>query len=564
MTLSPVKQPPRPWLALALVCLPVFIGALDLTIVTAFLPEIIVGLELPIQSVIDDAAWVVNGYLLAYTVSMMFMGRVSDLIGRRSVYIACLVIFIVGSIIVAEVDPLARTGVANVFYRLIFRIEGVRPDPGNVALITIIFGRVVQALGAGALVPVSLALVGDLFPPERRARPLGLIGAIDTLGWVLGHLYGGILVSHFSHNAEGYRAFFQQIGLNWAAPDWRALFWINVPVTLVALALTWLVLRNVPQQRAPGRFDFVGTLLIAGALIALVLGLGANIEIASSAQGFEEIGGLPPYAGPVLAAALLLFVTFIAVERRVRDPLFDLNLFRKRNLSSGLIVNLFVGFCIMIGLISVPLLVNIRLQDASNLADAALQVGILLSALTVPMALAAFPGGWLAERIGYNKAAAFGLFLATIGFALIGSTWTYEIPEATVAIHMAIIGIGLGLTFSPISAAVINAAPKGHLGVASALVIILRLVGMTVSVSLLTTLASRRLAYLAFEALGTNMADAVAAIDIYARLTIRVLAEIGWMGALICAVALIPALLLQGRDTRTAEAGERRQRPAGD
>jgi MFS family permease len=567
MTSPTAKQSPRPWLALALVCLPVFIGALDLTIVTAFLPEIIVGLELPIQSIIDDAAWVVNGYLLAYTVSMMFMGRVSDLIGRRSVYIACLVIFIIGSVIVAEVDPQARTGVASVVYRIMFRLDGVRPDPGNVALITIILGRVVQALGAGALVPVSLALVGDLFPPERRARPLGLIGAVDTLGWVLGHLYGGILVAHFSHSADLYTRLFRQLGLNWPAPDWRALFWINVPITLVALVLTWWVLRRVPQQRAPGRFDFLGTLLIAGSLIALVLGLGANIEIAATAQGFEEIGGLPPYAGPVLLGALALFVAFIFVERRVRDPLFDLNLFRQRNLSSGLVVNLFVGFCIMIGLILVPLLVNIRLEDASNLADAALQVGILLSALTVPMALAAIPGGWLAERIGYNKAAAAGLLLAMIGFALIGSSWNYEIPEATVAIHMVIVGIGLGLTFSPISAAVINAAPRGRLGVASALVIILRLVGMTVSVSLLTTLASRRLAFLASQALGANMADAVAAIDTYARLTIQVLAEIGWMGALICGAALVPALLLQGRDTHAAEMaapGERLQRPAGD
>src|SRR5215211_6533870 len=123
----------NPWLALALVCLPVFIGALDLTIVSAFLPEIIVGLKLPVQTVIDDAAWVVNGYLLAYTVSMMFMGRVSDLIGRRKTYIACLLIFIVGSIVVAEVDPQARTGVASVLYAIEFRLSGVRPDPGNMA-----------------------------------------------------------------------------------------------------------------------------------------------------------------------------------------------------------------------------------------------------------------------------------------------------------------------------------------------------------------------------------------------------------------------------------------------
>lgn len=540
----------NPWLALALVCLPVFIGALDLTIVSAFLPEIIVGLELPIQSVIDDAAWVVNGYLLAYTVSMMFMGRVSDLVGRRATYIACLLIFILGSILVAEVDPQARTGFANVIYRIQFRVTGIRPDPGSVALLAIIIGRVVQALGAGALVPVSLALVGDLFPPHRRAQPLGVIGAVDTLGWVLGHLYGGILVNHFSTNKEAYINFFNSLGLNWGALDWRALFWINVPVTLVALVLTWWVLRGTPQERATGRFDFAGTLLIVGALVALVVGLGANIEIATSTTDFEELGGLPPYAAPVLGAAVLFFIGFIFVERRARDPLFDLNLFKRRNLSAGLVTNLFVGFCLMIGLVSVPILVNVRVAEIENLAAAALQVGILLSALTVPMAIAAIPGGWMSERFGYRITAAAGLALALVGFLLIGLTWNYEISDTAVALHMALVGIGLGLTFSPISASVINAADASHLGVASALVIILRLVGMTLSVSILTTIASQRLAFLAARDIGANVADAAAAIDTYARLTVQVLAEIGLLGAAICGVALIPALMLRGRDER--------------
>lgn len=557
------------WFALALVCLPVFIGALDLTIVSAFLPEIIVHFELPLQSVIDDAAWVVNGYLLAYTVSMMFMGRVSDLIGRRRTYIVCLVIFILGSIIVAEVDPLARSGVAGLFYSIQYRLTGEPPDAGSLALFTLIIGRIVQALGAGALVPVSLALVGDLFPPAKRAQPLGIIGAVDTLGWVLGHLYGGILVNHFSQNGEGYLALFTQLGLPWGAPDWRALFWINVPVTLIALILTWVVLRGVPQIRAKGRFDFMGTLLIVGALVALVVGLGANVEIASSTANFEELSGLPPYALPMLGLSLLLFAAFIFVERRVRDPLFDLGMFRRRNLSAGLLTNLFVGFCLMIGLISVPILVNVRVEDASNLAEAALRVGILLSALTVPMALSAIPGGWLSERIGYRWVAVGGLVLALIGFVLIGTTWTYEIPEASVALHMALIGVGLGLTFSPISAAVINAADEDRLGVASALVITLRLVGMTLSVSILTTVASQRLAYLAARELGTTAADAFTNVDLYVRLTIRVLAEIGLLGAAVGAVAIVPALLLRRRgnieDTQPiARRGERVARPSGD
>lgn len=546
------KRVVNPWLVLALVCIPVFIGALDLTIVSAFLPEIIVKLRLPIETVLDDAAWVVTGYLLAYTVSMTFMGRVSDLVGRRITYIVCLLIFMLGSFIVAEVDPEARQGISGLLYNLIYRLEGARPEPGMVALGSIVLGRVVQALGAGALVPISLALVGDLFPPGRRAQPLGVIGAIDTLGWVLGHLYGGIMVSWFNSNAQSFVDLFASLGLNWGAPDWRALFWINIPVALIALVLTWWVLRGAKQERAKGRFDFLGTILIVGTLVSLVVGLGANIEISSSTSDFSELGGLPAYALPVLLTGVVLFVLFIVVELRVRDPLFDLHIFRRRNLSAGSLTNLFVGFCLMIGLVSVPILVNIRLEDASQLSEAALQVGILLSALTVPMALAAIPGGWLSERLGYGKVAAAGLALAAVGFATIWQTWTLEIADSLIAIEMALVGVGLGLTFSPISAAVINSADRDKLGVSSALVIIMRLIGMTLGVSLLTAFASQRLGLLAADTLGGG-GDPFAALDTYARLTVQVLGEIAFLGFVICIIALIPALLLRGTGREGAE-----------
>lgn len=546
----------RPWLILALICVPVFIGSLDLTIVSAFLPEIIVKLELPVQSVIDDAAWVVTGYLLAYTISMTFMGRVSDLIGRRRAFIACLIIFMIGSVIVAEVDPKAESGISGLLFNLLFRVQGVRPDPGSVALLTIIIGRVIQALGAGALVPVSLALVGDLFPAHKRAQPLGVIGAVDTLGWVLGHLYGGIMVRLFGEYGAQFVSFFQSLGLNWAAPDWRALFWINVPISLIALAVTWWTLRDVPQKRGVGRFDWLGTLLIVGALTCLVLGLGANIEVSATTTDFTDIGGLPPYAAPMLAAAAVMFVLFVVVELRVRDPLFDLRIFRRRNLSAGLLTNLFVGFCLMIGLVSVPILVNIRLPDASQLAQAALQVGILLSALTVPMALAAVPGGWLSDRIGYRATTSLGLGLAVVGFAAIWQTWTLDVADGMIAVEMALVGVGLGLTFSPISASVINAADQDKLGAASALVIIMRLLGMTISVSLLTAFASQRLGMLAAAELGQQVIDPMAAIDVYSRLTVQVLTEMGLFGAAICLIGLIPAQVLRRTPAAEPVAGD--------
>src|SRR5215813_13406698 len=165
-----------PRLILAIVCLPVFIGALDLTIVSAVLPEVIRSLTVEIQK-LDVAGWVVTGYFVSYAISMPFMGRVSDLSGRRIVYLVCLAIFFVGSWLVA-----ASPGwPAAVVERVIQPFQSFSADSLSdlAPLYALIVGRVIQAFGAGAMVPVSMALVADLFPPERRAFPLGIVGAVD-------------------------------------------------------------------------------------------------------------------------------------------------------------------------------------------------------------------------------------------------------------------------------------------------------------------------------------------------------------------------------------------------
>jgi MFS family permease len=216
--------------------------------------------------------------------------------------------------------------------------------------------------------------------------------------------------------------------------------------------------------------------------------------------------------------------------------------------------------------VSVPILINIRTTNAPALsadpspaaatpaaaapsgdellAEAALKVGILLSALTVPMALAAVPGGWLSDRIGYRRTTLIGLGLALLGFLFIWQTWSIDISDWLIALELAMIGVGLGLTFSPVSAAVINAADQDRRGVASALVIILRLVGMTVAISSLTTLALQRVNLLAMAELAAQTTGDVNQVAVvYARITVQVLAEVGLVGAIACILALIPAAL---------------------
>lgn len=534
----------NPWLILAVICIPVFVGSLDLTIVSAFLPELIIDLELPPQTGLDDAAWILSAYLLAYTVGLAIMGRISDLIGRRAVYAICLITFIIGSVLVA----IAHGAPTDLLYHF-YRRMGQRPDIAYVELQAIIFGRVIQAFGAGALVPVSLALVGDLFPPQKRARPLGLVGAVDTLGWVLGHLYGGVLVNFFYTHADDFRNIFDSLGLqNATLPDWRTLFWINVPLTLFALVATLWALRGVPMNRVKGRFDILGAGLIVGALVALNVGLGANIELSGSTSSFSDLSQLPPYAIPLITVFIICLLLFVLVESRIRDPLINLKMFRRRNISMGLLSNLFIGYCLFIGLVIVPILVNVRLEDSSQVRQAALEVGLLLSALTIPMSLATVPGGWLSDRIGYGRTIISGLSLSIIGFLLIWQTWDMEIGTLAISIEMALVGIGIGLTFSPISASVINAATDDERGAASALVIILRLIGMTISVSSLTTFALQRVTALAVGELGDVGVNVAAYADTYARITVRVLGELGLLGAILCGVAMIPAFFMHNRD----------------
>ena len=153
-------------LLLTLICIPIFIGALDLTVVSAILPHVIFDLEIPIQTGLDEAAWVVTGYLLAYSVAMTFMGRFSDLYGRLRVYLIALAIFALGSYLVAVADEWP----SRLLMRATVLISGGRPDPSFIALRALIGARMVQAFGGGAMVPVGMALVGDLYPPGRRAR----------------------------------------------------------------------------------------------------------------------------------------------------------------------------------------------------------------------------------------------------------------------------------------------------------------------------------------------------------------------------------------------------------
>jgi MFS family permease len=531
--MSRAQQYPR--LILALVCLPVFIGALDLTIVSAVLPDVIRSLTIEIQK-LDVAGWVVTGYFVSYAISMTFMGKASDLAGRRIVFLICLAIFFVGSWFVAA-SPGWPTRIAIAVMQ---RFQD-HPNPGFASLYALIAGRVVQAFGAGAMVPVSMALVADLFPPARRALPLGIVGAVDTAGWVLGHFYGGVMVQFVS---------------------WPYLFWINLPVVFVIFCITWWGLAGLPRTHVKGGIDWLGVTLLGAALILLNVGLGS-----------PEIGGEGSTAAPPehrvfwVVAAAVVFVIFLVSQRLVRDPILNLTIFSNRNLSSASGVNLLVGFCIMVALVSVPIFINVA--GAADTMKAALVTGYLLCAFTVPMALAAIPGGWLSERLGYRWSVVLGLVVAIAGFWMM-SFWKPDMAAQAVAFFdnlrhgpdgaqardtgfmaagLGLAGIGIGLTIAPIGTAVVNGVREQERGMAASLVIILRLIGMSISMSSMTAYGLRRTTLLSRELIHPEDAldlekTARVALDVVTKIT----GEMALIALAVAAAAVAVALLLQRGD----------------
>jgi MFS family permease len=262
-------------------------------------------------------------------------------------------------------------------------------------------------------------------------------------------------------------------------------------------------------------------------------------------------------------AAAAVFVVFLLSQKWVRDPILDLRIFSNRNLSSASGVNLLVGFCIMVALVSVPIFINVA--GAADTMKAALVTGYLLCAFTVPMALAAIPGGWLAERLGYRSSVLAGLVIAVAGFWMM-SLWKVDMAAQAVAffdhplsaagveargtgfmaIGLALAGIGVGLTIAPLGTAVINAVREGERGMASSLVIILRLVGMSVSMSSMTAYGLQRTTILSREMLRPEDAldlekTARVALDAVTKIT----GEIALIALAVTVTAMALALLLR-------------------
>jgi MFS family permease len=502
-------------LLIGLICIPIFVGALDLTVVSAILPHVINDLEIPLQSGLENASWIVTGYLLAYSLSMTFMGRLSDLKGRRFVFLVSLVIFMVGSYLVAVSD----TWPTRLGLQIYSWVSSGRPDVSYITLDVLITARMIQAFGAGSMVPVGMALVGDLYPQGKRARLLGLIAAVDTLGWVVGHLYGGILVRYW---------------------DWQMIFWLNLPICFLALLLIWLLLRGTEQKINPGNMDWAGVILISASLTFLNLGLGSSQQTSASINISSQTG-LNSRVGSLLISSIVLLVLFIFWQKRSRDPLIDLDLFRLMNFPAASIANFLIGISLFVAIANVPIFINSLV--ASSIEQGAWDSGWMLSSLTIPLAIASVPGGILSDRFGYRLPAVLGLILAIIGFILM-QTWHIGTSYSEMIPHLIICGFGIGMTMAPIAAALINSSPSHKRGTSSALVIIFRLIGMTIGVSMVTSYDLIRFERIS-DSLLKNAASQNGILQVGLEAMQKVISETFIIAGIVAVIALIPSMVLK-------------------
>ena len=283
------------WVTVALVSLAVIFTALDQTVVVTLLPEIMLEMEISITE-LDQASWIITGYLLGYTIAIPLVARISDAYGHALIFRSSLIVFAVGSVLVA-----------------------LSPN-----LSWLVASRVLQAIGGGAIIPIGMVLVAQSLPGHRRAIAVGIVGAAAEIGIVLGPLYGGIITS---------------------ALNWRWLFWLDVPQAAIILLTLW----GIPSLRkSRTQVDYLGGLLLAATLTILV--------IAFSKPGYFFVSSPAPYLMALGGGTVLFALAWSQV--RIADPLLPPMLFRSKTFLSAISTKLLVGASLMITMVTIPIMAD--------------------------------------------------------------------------------------------------------------------------------------------------------------------------------------------------------------
>jgi EmrB/QacA subfamily drug resistance transporter len=414
----------RRWTALILLCVAQFVVVLDASIVNVALPSIGRGLHFSDQNL----PWVVNAYVIAFGGFLLLGGRAADLLGRRRVFMAGLLVVAVASL-----------------------LAGFAANQGE-----LIAARVAQGLGAAIISPAALSIVTNLFSDgAERNKALGAWGAVAGSAGAAGVLLGGVLTD----------------GLGW---QW--VLWVNVPVSLVALALTPGLIPESRSESATRHFDAAGAVSVTGGLSLLAYAL---LDASSAGWGSARIIGL-------LAAAVALIGAFVVIELRSRAPLMPFRIFRLRTLSGANLVAILLGA----SLFSMFFFISLYMQQV--LGYSPIHAGLSYLPLAVTIIIAAGLGGQFVTRFGFKPILAAGMAAVALGLlwfsrVSVGGGFLTDILGPSL---LAAIGLGFGFVTSTIAA--VSGVDGHEQGIASGLINTSQQIGGALGLAVLSTIATTR------------------------------------------------------------------------
>lgn len=414
------------WHAMAAVGTGVFLATLDGSIINVSLPTLVTALDTEFALV----QWVVLAYLLTITCTMAGIGRLADMVGKKTIYMLGFVVFTAGSVLC-----------------------GLSPS-----IDWLIACRVLQAIGAAMTMALGAAIVTEAFPPEERGRAMGIIGAIVSVGIVMGPVLGGLILGVLS---------------------WRWIFYVNLPVGILGI---FMVHRYLPDFRPRGRqkFDVIGAVSLCLGLLFLLLGLTFG----------QQLGFLQPLVYLLLGAGAVLLIFFIWVEHKVAQPMIDPQLFSNSIFS----VNLTTGFICFVGLGGTVILLPFYLQNI--LGFPSMKVGLLMGIIPVMLGVMSPLSGVWSDRIGSRKITMIGQFFMIVGF-MAASTLNQDTTVFGYGIRVFAVGTGIGIFMSPNNSAIMGAAPRHQLGIVSGMMAQSRTLGQTVGVAVIGAIWAGRTLYYA-------------------------------------------------------------------
>jgi EmrB/QacA subfamily drug resistance transporter len=473
---------PRRGLILLAVLLALFLAALDQTVVGTALPRIVSDLRGD-----NLYTWVVTSYLLTSTVTVPIYGKLSDVFGRKPMLLLGVSLFLAGS---------ALSGQSQTMNELIAF-------------------RGVQGLGAGALFPIALAVIGDLFDPRERGRYQGLFGAVFGVSFIIGPLVGGFLTDHVS---------------------WRWVFYVNLPVGVAVLLVIILVMPNLGRTGTSARgLDYAGISVLTVGLVALLLGLSNKGQFAPDGHLYDwvswQVGGL------LLITALMLPI-FIFLESRAEEPVIPLSLFSHRTRAATLAAVFFLGFAMFVGIIYLP-----RFYQSVR-GVSATESGYMIWPLLVGLIGASIGAGALMARTGRYKALLVVSALVVVLASFLMTNLAPNTPDVTLWGWMLLLGMGVGPGMAGFTTVIQAAVPMRQLGVATATLTLLRQVGGSIGLAISGTIFNSTFTSELPRELAANGVPAAVANPIVAAASSGRLASVGAASSLPPQVlALVPRII---------------------